>query len=325
MAKIHYLILLFFGLHFLAEAQNKEEYIAACGIPAKGKFLPVLQDSVYYKRERFTDYDFKRICLIPEDICNNGNPISLVQWLKENPFTKVELRWHTDIRGNEAYNKKFSERHAETLRLNLIKEGIEPSRLVSRGMGEEFFRISEAEILKLKTKQEQDSAHRLNRRLEVKILEINYKNVFAVSDQYFFVDQTLEKNLADPLSRNFRSLFVKSNPTQQDISAKDSALRIINILAVFLQTHPQIVIEIGVHCETAIDANTASASTLSEAKAIADNLISKGVKASQVSYTGFGNSKPIHSSWEINKQSDPLLKNKMDAENVRLVVRIKKC
>lgn len=325
MAKIHFLILLFFGLHFLAEAQNKEEYIAACGIPAKGKFLLVLQDSVYWKYERPSQIDIERICLIPEDICNSGKPISLFHWLKENPLTKIEIRYHTDHRGNDAFNKKISERRAEDIKQHLISLGIEPSRLVSRGMGEEFFRISEAEILKLKTKQEQDSAHRLNRRLEVKILEINYKNVFAVSDQYFFVDQTLEKNLADPLSRNFRSLFVKSNPTQQDISAKDSALRIINILAVFLQTHPQIVIEIGVHCETAIAANTASASTLSEAKAIADNLISKGVKASQVSYTGFGNSKPIHSSWEINKQSDPLLKNKMDAENVRLVVRIKKC
>lgn len=60
----------------------------------------------------------------------------VIQIMKDNPGMVVEIGTHTDIRGNSAYNKGLSQKRSDSVKEFLIKNGIEPERLVSKGYGE---------------------------------------------------------------------------------------------------------------------------------------------------------------------------------------------
>ncbi len=60
-----------------------------------------------------------------------------IQLLKENPKAQIRIAGYTSASGNEAYNKKLSERRANAVREYLIKEGlITRDRLSTIGYGE---------------------------------------------------------------------------------------------------------------------------------------------------------------------------------------------
>ena len=56
--------------------------------------------------------------------------------LEANPDLRVRIDGHTDSRGSDAHNQALSERRAEAVRKFFIENGIDPSRLESRGFGE---------------------------------------------------------------------------------------------------------------------------------------------------------------------------------------------
>ena len=60
----------------------------------------------------------------------------VIQIMKDNPGIVIEIGTHTDIRGNSAYNKGLSQKRSDSVKEFLIKNGIEPNRLVSKGYGE---------------------------------------------------------------------------------------------------------------------------------------------------------------------------------------------
>ncbi len=81
--------------------------------------------------------------------------------MNETPSLKVEISGYTDNSGSPEYNKDLSQRRAESVRKHLINVGIDPSRITSRGYGEENPVAS----------NELRSGRRLNRRTEFKIIE----------------------------------------------------------------------------------------------------------------------------------------------------------
>ncbi|XLS28238.1 OmpA family protein [Flavobacteriaceae bacterium M23B6Z8] len=56
--------------------------------------------------------------------------------LEKYPTLKIDVRSHTDSRGNDAYNMRLSERRNKSTIDYLIKSGIDPSRLTGKGYGE---------------------------------------------------------------------------------------------------------------------------------------------------------------------------------------------
>ena len=56
--------------------------------------------------------------------------------LNEYPQLKLNIRSHTDSRGNDRYNKKLSERRAKATLDYLVSKGIDRNRLTSEGVGE---------------------------------------------------------------------------------------------------------------------------------------------------------------------------------------------
>lgn len=55
--------------------------------------------------------------------------------LKKNSRIRLEIQGHTDDVGSRAYNQKLSERRADAVMNYLIKNGISPERLKSKGFG----------------------------------------------------------------------------------------------------------------------------------------------------------------------------------------------
>ena len=60
----------------------------------------------------------------------------VVRLLHENPEVRLEVGGHTDSEGDAAYNQKLSESRANEVMRYLINQGIDSSRLTSRGYGE---------------------------------------------------------------------------------------------------------------------------------------------------------------------------------------------
>lgn len=60
----------------------------------------------------------------------------VVAVMKENPNMYIDVRSHTDSRQTQQYNNVLSEKRAKSTVAWMIKQGIEPSRLTSKGYGE---------------------------------------------------------------------------------------------------------------------------------------------------------------------------------------------
>ena len=111
-------------------------------------------------------YDFDKATLTS----SSTNELErLNKLLVDNPTVKIELGSHTDSQGNDAYNQSLSEKRAKSVVDYLVGKGIAPDRLTSKGYGETKLIISDAEILKMKTKAEKEVGHQENRRTEFKI------------------------------------------------------------------------------------------------------------------------------------------------------------
>ncbi len=60
----------------------------------------------------------------------------IIKVMKGRPDLKMEVRGHTDSTGKPSYNKKLSEKRADAVVEYMIKNGISPERLISKGFGE---------------------------------------------------------------------------------------------------------------------------------------------------------------------------------------------
>jgi peptidoglycan-associated lipoprotein len=103
--------------------------------------------------------------------------------MKDNPSIVVELNSHTDSRGKAVNNMTLSTARAQSCVDFLVKEkGIPAERLKAKGYGATQLLISDAEIKKAKTKQEQEALHQKNRRTSFKILSFDYVDPNAPKD-----------------------------------------------------------------------------------------------------------------------------------------------
>ena len=105
------------------------------------------------------------------------------------PEMKIELRSHTDFRGDDDYNEDLAQRRTNSARRWLMRKGIERTRIEATGYGEkvpqtvskriaeryDFLKegdvLTEPYIVAIQDKEQKEIAHSINRRTEFKIIE----------------------------------------------------------------------------------------------------------------------------------------------------------
>ena len=135
-------------------------------------------------------YDYAKASLRPEsEVALN----KLLETLSDNPSFVIELRSHTDFRGKNDMNMELSQRRAQSVVDYLISKNIDKNRLQAVGRGEEepatindsnakkypgFLRVgdvlTEDFIKALSTVEEQEVAHQINRRTDMKVVREDY-------------------------------------------------------------------------------------------------------------------------------------------------------
>ncbi len=100
---------------------------------------------------------------------------SIAEFLLKNDKLVIEVGVHNDSRVAEQEkirSRNLSQSRAQNIVDYLIDKGIPKEQLIPVGFGATQLIISEKEIDNLKTAQEKEEAHAVNRRTEFKILEI---------------------------------------------------------------------------------------------------------------------------------------------------------
>lgn len=125
------------------------------------------------------DFDSDKLRPISEKILDN-----LIEFLELNSNLKIEIRSHTDERGNDAYNLDLSDRRAKSVVDYLVDHGIPRERLVPKGYGETkpaeipdeegtIVTLTPEYIYSIPGKPKQDELHQRNRRTAFFVLEQN--------------------------------------------------------------------------------------------------------------------------------------------------------
>ncbi len=106
--------------------------------PAFSMFLKPLDEFITIQNQ-------KMLKLLPlyfeldKTYINSKSAIELnkvVRILNKYPSMKIEIKTHTDSRGNDNYNFKLSDSRAKSTKNYIVLKGIDPSRILSRGFGE---------------------------------------------------------------------------------------------------------------------------------------------------------------------------------------------
>jgi outer membrane protein OmpA-like peptidoglycan-associated protein len=159
--------------------QESMEYVLQ--FPLASITAPVLIDNIFY--------DFDKATLRPESTEALDKLITL---LNENPNVTIELSAHCDYRGPAAYNKRLSQKRAESVVNYLVEHGIDSLRLSPMGYGKEkpktikrkltekYEWLKEGDVLTeefitaLKDEEKQEICNQLNRRTEFIVLRTTY-------------------------------------------------------------------------------------------------------------------------------------------------------
>jgi outer membrane protein OmpA-like peptidoglycan-associated protein len=183
------------------KAEESEEYTLQ--FPLASISAPVLIDNIFY--------DFDKATLRPESTAALDELVTL---LNDNPNVTIELSAHCDYKGSDEYNKRLSQRRAESVINYLIEKGIAEERLTPVGYGEEKPKtvkkkltekypwlkeddvLTEEYILKL-DEEKQEICNQLNRRTEFIVLRTTYG---------LFDEQGKLKNVPKPKTREKEQL-----------------------------------------------------------------------------------------------------------------------
>lgn len=106
----------------------------------------------------FIYFDFNNASLKKE---SRDGLESIRTFLESNKNTNIEIAGHTDSWGPRAYNKDLSQKRAQAIVDYLIQQGIDASRLIAHGYGEEQ---------PLASNDDENEGRELNRRVELRVL-----------------------------------------------------------------------------------------------------------------------------------------------------------
>ncbi len=140
-----------------------------------GKPYGIIRDTIWVEKveigQKFVMenifYDYDKSEILPESEIELNK---LVEIMNDNASWKVELGSHTDARGSDSYNENLSQRRSDSAVDYIVNKGISKNRIIAKGYGETQLINSCRNGVECS-----DAEHRLNRRTEFKILEMDGK------------------------------------------------------------------------------------------------------------------------------------------------------
>lgn len=126
--------------------------------------LDPVRDVEYLAEINKIYFDFDKSNIRPDAAKELDKLVNLMK--NEYPDLVIEIGSHTDRRGSEAYNARLAERRAQATYDYLVKNGVEPERIVTyKGYGE---KMPDVECTTCNEQQ-----HQLNRRSVFKVVKMN--------------------------------------------------------------------------------------------------------------------------------------------------------
>lgn len=162
----------------VGKTDESKEYVIQ--FPLASIRVPVMIDNIFY--------DFDKATLRPE---SEKALDELVKLLTENPNVTIELSAHCDFKGSAEYNKRLSQRRAESVVNYLVAKGIANDRLSPVGYGKEKPKtirkkltekypwlkendVLTEEYIKKLDGEKQEICNQMNRRTEFIVLRTTY-------------------------------------------------------------------------------------------------------------------------------------------------------
>ena len=126
-----------------ADLKNASAQRAQARLDARDSQIKQLQNSLNAKQtDRGTLVTFGDVLFATNkaELKSSGlvNINKLAHFLAENPDRKVIVEGYTDSTGAANYNQSLSERRAGSVRMALVKMGVDPARVVAQGYGKEY-------------------------------------------------------------------------------------------------------------------------------------------------------------------------------------------
>ena len=126
-----------------AELKNASAKRAQARLDARDTQIKQLQASLNAKQtDRGTLVTFGDVLFATDkaELKSSGlvNVNTLARYLEQNPDRKVIVEGYTDSTGTASHNQTLSERRANSVRMALVKMGVDPARIVAQGYGKEY-------------------------------------------------------------------------------------------------------------------------------------------------------------------------------------------
>jgi len=102
------------------------------GCPKKYNLVVVTEKKIELKQTVFFDTNRATIKRVSFPLLDD-----VAQAMLDNSTIKVDVEGHTDSQGKDAFNKKLSQKRAESVRKYLIGKGVAGDRMVPKGFGED--------------------------------------------------------------------------------------------------------------------------------------------------------------------------------------------
>jgi len=141
----------------LKPGENDVNIAVKIVLPKKEEKAVLVIDNIYY--------DFNKWNIRPDA---EIELYKIVEFLRNNPDIKIELSAHTDERGKADYNRKLSQKRAQSAVDYIISRGIDKDRITAKGYGEDKPLIKNAQT---------EEEHQKNRRTEITITNITNPNI----------------------------------------------------------------------------------------------------------------------------------------------------
>jgi len=147
------------------DAENFGDWIVSVGvqIPLGPLARPVTRT---YSLSADTLFDFDEATLRPE---GRSSITRLSRDLDDVSYESVNVVGHTDPIGSDAYNLELSDRRANTVRTELVQDGVPSGRVSARGVGETELKVTPEECAWARSKAELIECYQPNRRVDVSV------------------------------------------------------------------------------------------------------------------------------------------------------------